>query len=145
MKMLNPAHLLLGAVLTISPVAAQQADQPSKTIKSVTARDTGTLDGKTMFHEYCAVCHGDDAKGNGPAAEALKKAPADLTQVARKNGGTFPEVKVMRMIRGDDVTAAHGSRAMPIWGNIFNSFGSKETGELRVNALMNYVKSIQAK
>jgi len=127
------------------PAAAVAADQPTKTIKSVPARDTQTLDGKTMFKEYCAVCHGEDGKGNGPAADALKKAPADLTQVARKSGGTFPEIKVQRMITGADEVAAHGSRAMPIWGNIFRSLSNQEGETLRVNALMKYVESLQAK
>ena len=98
-----------------------------------------------MFHEYCAVCHGDAAKGNGPAADALKKAPADLTQIARKNGGNFPEVKVTRIIEGDDTIAAHGNRAMPTWGQVFRSLGSRDTETLRVNALMRYVEDLQAK
>ncbi|HEV3333467.1 MAG TPA: c-type cytochrome [Bryobacteraceae bacterium] len=127
------------------PAAAVAADQPTKTIKTVPVRDTQTLDGKAMFHEYCAVCHGDEGKGNGPAADALKKAPADLTQVARKSGGAFPEIKVQRIITGEDeVVGAHGNRAMPIWGNIFRSLGSKEGETLRVNALMKYVEGLQA-
>jgi len=145
MERLKPQYLLLGMALAIGPVAAMAQDQPTKTIKTVPVRDTPTIDGKTMFHEYCAVCHGDEAKGNGPAADALKKRPADLTQIARKNNGQFPEVKVMRVIQGDDVTAAHGSRAMPIWGTIFRSLGSEQTETLRVNSLMRYIQGIQAK
>jgi mono/diheme cytochrome c family protein len=144
MGKLKPQYLLLGMALTIGPAAAI-AQEPTKTIKTVPVRDTQTLDGKTMFHEYCAVCHGDGAKGNGPAADALKKAPADLTQIARKNGGAFPEVKVMRVIQGDDVVAAHGNRAMPVWGSIFRSLGSEQTETLRVNALMKYIQGMQAK
>jgi mono/diheme cytochrome c family protein len=144
MKRFTPQYLLLGLALVFGSVAAVAADAPAKTIKSVPARDTQTLDGKAMFHEYCAVCHGDNGKGNGPAADALKKGPADLTQVARKNGGTFPEIKVQRMITGEDEVAAHGNRAMPIWGNIFRSMSNKEGETLRVNALMKYVEQLQA-
>jgi len=75
----------------------------------------------------------------------LKKAPADLTQVARKNGGSFPELKVQRMIAGADEIGAHGNRDMPVWGNIFRSMGSSEGETLRVNALMKYVEQLQAK
>ena len=39
----------------------------------------------------CAVCHGDDGKGNGPYAPELKAQPADLTQLAKKNNGAFPQ------------------------------------------------------
>ncbi|HUI79777.1 MAG TPA: c-type cytochrome [Bryobacteraceae bacterium] len=145
MKRFTPQCLIVGLALMFGPAAAVAADQPTKTIKTVPAKDTQTLDGKTMFHEYCAVCHGDDGKGNGPAADALKKAPADLTQIARKNGGAFPEVKVQRIITGADDVAAHGNRAMPIWGNIFRSLSGQEGETLRVNALMKYVEGLQAK
>ena len=145
MKRFTSPCLLLGLTLIIGPAAVVAADTPTKTIKTVPARDTQTLDGKTMFHEYCAVCHGDTGKGTGPAADALKKAPADLTQIARKNSGTFPEIKVTRIITGEDETTAHGSRAMPIWGNIFRSLSNKEGETLRVNALMRYIEQMQAK
>lgn len=98
-----------------------------------------------MFHEYCAACHGDQAQGNGPAAEALKKAPADLTQIARKNGGKFPKTQVMRVIEGADVVAAHGSRPMPVWGNIFRSLENQSVATLRVNMLADYIETLQAK
>lgn len=144
MKILKPQYLLLGFVLTLGPAAAIAADQPTTTIKTVPARDTRTLDGKLMFHEYCAVCHGHNGEGNGPAADALKKVPVDLTRISRKNGGKFPEIKVMRTITGADEVAAHGNRAMPIWGNIFRSLSSKEGEDLRVNALMRYIEGLQA-
>ncbi len=143
MKSKIPQYLLLGFALTAGPAAVIAADQPTKTIKTVPARDTA-LDGKVMFHEYCAVCHGDDAKGNGPAADALKKAPADLTQISRKAGGKFPEIRVMRMIKGDDEISAHGTRAMPVWGTIFRSLSSKEGADLRVNTLLLYIQGVQA-
>src|SRR5579862_2752861 len=137
--------LLLGFALTFGPAAVNAQDAPKPTIKTVPVRPTQILDAKGMFREYCAVCHGDEGKGNGPAADALKKAPADLTQIARKNGGTFPKVRVMRVIDGADVIAAHGSRAMPVWGNIFRSLEGSSSESLRVNALMEYIGNLQAK
>jgi len=123
-----------------------RSDEPTKTIKRVPVTDANTIDGQQLFGHYCAVCHGKDAKGTGPAADALKKAPADLTQITRRTGGTsFPEVHVMRVIKGEDTVGAHGSRAMPIWGELFTSLRGKETAELRVNSLMRYLESIQAK
>jgi mono/diheme cytochrome c family protein len=143
-KSFKAQYLLLGAALIFGPAAASAQDT-QKTIKTVPVQPTRTIDGQTMFHEYCAVCHGDNGKGNGPAADALKKAPADLTQVARKNGGTFPEVKVQRTIAGADEIGAHGNRDMPVWGNIFRSMGNQDGETLRVSALMKYVESLQAK
>lgn len=119
--------------------------QETKTVKRVPVTATPTMDGHEMFTHYCAVCHGTDAKGTGPAADALKKKPADLTQIARKNGGKFPELHVMRVIKGDDVVGAHGSRDMPIWGELFRSLRNQADSDLRVNALMRYIEQIQAK
>ncbi len=137
---------LLAATLAVGTFAAtaQQGDQPSKTIKRVPVTATATMDGHEMFTHYCAVCHGTDARGTGPAADALKKTPADLTQIARKNGGKFPEVHVIRIIKGDDVVGAHGSRDMPIWGELFRSLRSQADSDLRVNALMRYIEGLQA-
>lgn len=135
----------LALVFGISATPAQENAAPGKTIKRVPVTDVHSIDGQVLFEHYCAVCHGKDAKGTGPAADALKKTPADLTQITRKNSGKFPEVHVMRVIKGDDTVGAHGSRDMPIWGELFTSLSSKEATELRVNALMKYVASVQAK
>jgi mono/diheme cytochrome c family protein len=101
--------------------------------------------GQAMFREYCAVCHGNGAKGDGPAANALKKRPADLTQLARKNNGKFPELEVRNYVSGRDTVAAHGSRDMPVWGQLFRSLEPHDNGipDLRVKNLADYVKSLQ--
>jgi mono/diheme cytochrome c family protein len=116
-------------------------------VKKVPIQSTPAASGQAMFKEYCAVCHGTGGKGDGPAADALKKRPADLTQLARKNNGTFPELHVMNFITGQDVVAAHGNRDMPVWGTLFSSLSpnDQEVVKLRVANLSNYVKSLQAR
>jgi mono/diheme cytochrome c family protein len=47
--------------------------------------------GKKTYTEYCASCHGEDGKGMGPAASALKAPPSDLTTLAKRHAGKFPE------------------------------------------------------
>ncbi len=106
-------------------------------IKNVSASDA-----KGMFDSYCAVCHGKDGLGKGPAATALAKVPADLTKVSTRNGGKFPDVRVRRYIEGLDEVPAHGTRDMPMWGTLFNSL-SRDTAQLRVAALADYIKSLQ--
>jgi len=144
MRNFRPLYVQLGLALLFGPAAVNAQDAPKPTIRTVAVHPTRTLDAQVMFHEYCAVCHGDQGKGNGPAAEALSKAPADLTQIARKNGGQFPKVQVMRVIEGSDTVAAHGSRAMPIWGKVFRTLEGPEVETLRVNALMDYIERLQA-
>lgn len=56
--------------------------------------------GRALYLDYCAGCHGDAGRGDGPAALGLARKPADLTGIAARNGGTFPMVKVMSTIDG---------------------------------------------
>lgn len=37
-----------------------------------TPRHVNPAAGREVFHQYCAVCHGLDAKGNGPAAGSIQ-------------------------------------------------------------------------
>lgn len=133
--------------LTVVVTFATLCGAYQATVQKVPVKPTDPSSGKAMFAEYCASCHGESGTGNGPAASALKKAPADLTKLSVNNGGKFPEAKVSRYIKGDDLVAAHGSRDMPIWGNVFRSMRTADDNvlDLRVYNLANYVKSIQAK
>jgi hypothetical protein len=99
-----------------------------------------------------ASCHGTDAKGKGPVADTLKKEPADLTQISKKNGGEFDSGDVARMIDGQADVAGHGPREMPVWGVEFAESVSKGNqgstqGARYANAsivqLVRYIESIQ--
>lgn len=122
------------ALLTAS-VHAQKVEQG-------TMKRTSVTDAKGMFENYCATCHGRTGVGDGPAAKALAKAPADLTKLSERNKGTFPEVRVKRYIEGLDEVAAHGTRDMPMWGPLFRSL-ERDTAVLRVQALSDYLKAMQ--
>jgi mono/diheme cytochrome c family protein len=116
----------------------------AQTIKQGTAPRIQSMEGVDTYKAYCAVCHGPQAKGNGPAATALKKVPADLTTIAKRSGGKFSRADVETMITGKDVLVSHGSRDMPIWGPVFKSLVSDKTFmELRVKNLVDYIESIQ--
>lgn len=110
------------------------------------AQRTDPTSGVDMYRSYCAVCHGADGKGNGPAAPALKQQPPDLTQLSRKNNGKFPDFRIADVIQGDSIPAAHGSRDMPMWGDIFRSIQRDDTlVKLRVHNLTDYIASLQQK
>ena len=125
------------------PLAVAFADDQSKKIEI-----TYSLSGADMYRTWCASCHGSEGKGNGPAAAALKKAPADLTMLAKKNGGTFPAGRVRNFIEGKDAAtiAAHGSREMPIWGDVFRNIAN-DPGAVtyRVVTLSSFLESLQTK
>jgi mono/diheme cytochrome c family protein len=129
------------AFLTLGTASAQ-----NKTVKTVPLKATATLGGDDTYNQYCAVCHGKDGKGAGPAADALKKHPTDLTQLARRNNGKFDELVVQSAIIGDTAAiAAHGSLEMPIWGELFKSVSRDESARrLRVHSLVKYIEQMQA-
>jgi mono/diheme cytochrome c family protein len=106
-----------------------------------------SLNGKALYQAYCATCHGADGTGGGPAATALKKAPPDLTGIAKKNGGKFPSIQIQKIISGESVpTVAHGSREMPVWGPIFGQIAwDQDLGKVRVYNLAEYLESLQKK
>ena len=119
----------------------------AQTLQKTPVSPTSPASGAEMFKTYCAACHGTDGKGTGPAATALKKTPANLTELTARNGGKFPELKVYGTIKGDVDMPAHGSRDMPVWGALFSSVSHGNPGEvqLRIANLTAYVQSIQGK
>ena len=122
------------------------ANAQEKVIKTVRPQATGSLDGKSLFQEYCAVCHGKDGKGGGPAASALKQAPGDLTQISKQNKGSFPDTKVMGILRGQQSVVAHGNQEMPTWGKTFGEMNvNPNVGQGRMYSLVMYIEEIQAK
>jgi mono/diheme cytochrome c family protein len=125
--------------------------------QNVTIGPSGqVITGKLEFRRYCAQCHGMDATGNGPVAGALKKKPANLTTLAKNNGGVFPEERVREYIDGRKTVASHGTREMPIWGNefMYRQGGSGGPGapaltqaqvNQKIDLVVRYVKSIQTR
>jgi mono/diheme cytochrome c family protein len=121
--------------------------QDKPTIKTVPPSNTSAASGADMFKAYCATCHGVNGKGTGPAASALKKTPADLTTLAKNNGGKFPELKVYNSIKGEVGFTAHGSKDMPVWGDVFRDMGRGDTAQvnLRLRNLTKHIEAMQAK
>jgi mono/diheme cytochrome c family protein len=72
--------------------------------------------GRDLYEQHCEFCHGAEGRGDGPLADELKVAPADLTKIAERRGGTFPDAEVHEIIDGRRFVRAHGKSDMPIWG-----------------------------
>lgn len=101
--------------------------------------------GKLMFKQYCASCHGADARGDGPLATFLKVPPADLTVLAKNNNGKFPRERVTSVLEFGSDTRLHGSSDMPVWGPIFQYYDkyNQRSVEQRVKNLCDYLASVQ--
>lgn len=136
-----PRFLLV--LLLFAPVAVSAQDTSKPADKPFHA----PVSGPKLYQAYCAVCHGADGKGNGPAAASLKTWPSDLTTIAKRNSGTFPTLHVCETITGERPVPAHGTRDMPIWGPVFRSMahGHADNAQLRIENLATYVESIQEK
>lgn len=80
--------------------------------------------GKLIFLKDCAICHGAEGRGDGPAAASLAKHPEDLTQIAAPPW--FPDGVVAYRI-------ANGRELMPAWKGVLSA------GEIW--DLINYIRS----
>ncbi len=103
--------------------------------------------GSSPYRTYCAACHGAGAKGDGPLADGLRVRPPDLTLLAKRNGGTYPDEKVHRMIDGRKPVKGHGGPDMPVWGDAFRSSHdgySEEQVKEKIADIVEFLKSIQA-
>lgn len=123
------------------------AQEAKPTIKHAPAGMTSPSSGKEMFMSYCASCHGKDATGHGPAAAALNQPPANLTTLAKRNGGKYPSDKVTSVLHGQANLTAHGDQEMPVWGPVFwrMSQGHPEQVQMRIANLNKYLESLQEK
>lgn len=126
--------LVLASVLAGTSARAADADDP----------------GRAMYVRYCGACHGPAGKGDGIAGTFMRPKPADLTEIAKKNGGKFPSQKVAEAIDGRHTPRAHGDPDMPVWGEIFQEqAGWDTTRRTRVRAqilaITRYLASLQEK
>jgi mono/diheme cytochrome c family protein len=112
-----------------------------------TERLIDSIQGPALYATYCAVCHGEGGKGDGPMAKSLKTSPPDLTRLAARNRGKFPMERVQKIIASkEQVPAGHGTREMPVWGPIFSQIvWDQDLGQIRVYNLAKYIEKIQAK
>lgn len=111
--------------------------------------------GRREFVSSCAVCHGVEATGDGPLRPFLIKPPPDLTTLAGRHGGTFPTRDVIEMIDGRSSVriGSHGTREMPVWGQVYLESAQDEAARTklhpewsvraRIMALVDYLARLQ--
>jgi mono/diheme cytochrome c family protein len=145
MRFIGVAAIVM--MISAPAIAQESPAQSVPAIRQVPIANTPSNSGGDMFVRYCAVCHGKDGKGNGPAATAMKTPPADLTILAKGNGGKYPASHVAAVIRGQAALASHGTQDMPIWGPLFSSIsqGHEAQVQQRISNLVGYIDSLQAK
>ena len=137
----------MGAVLMLSAAFAVAQQAGTTQLKHVPVKATNAASGQEMYASYCAVCHGANATGNGPAQSALKIPATDLTTLAQKNDGKYPAMHVSSVLRGDAELPAHGSKDMPVWGPLFRNLSQGHDAEVqqRIANINSYIESLQKK
>ncbi len=132
----------LSAVLALTalPALAQEDPDPNAGIS-----------GEHDFNMYCASCHGEDGKGNGPKSFGLSVKPPDLATLTSRYG-SFPAERIARVIDGREVLPGHQDREMPVWGTLFKMEAAEELGQAqgddqsvkrRIDGLIDYITSLQ--
>jgi mono/diheme cytochrome c family protein len=100
-----------------------------------------------VFGMHCASCHGPIGEGDGPVAAAIAVAVPNLRTLSQRNGGEFPSDAVASYIDGRNMPVAHGSRMMPVWGDVFAATARIVSGaegpEPRIEAIVSYLQELQ--
>ena len=130
---------VLAALLAMA--ACAQSPSPSEQLADAEKQ------GRSLFLDNCALCHGDDARGDGPLP-GLKGPAADLTRIAARRGGNFPAGEIAHYIDGRMPIDAHRAPEMPVWGRVMSSeFADPKLRETvtqgRISAIVLYLRSIQ--
>lgn len=122
-------------------------------LSRIAAAQSGTWttilrEGGEEYQENCAACHGADAKGGGELGQKLFKKPNDLTEIANRNGGTFPFQRVFDVIAGDQPVEGHDTIHMPKYAERMKREDFQpgyNRAHLRILELTHYLESIQVK
>ncbi|HEY2859411.1 MAG TPA: c-type cytochrome [Terracidiphilus sp.] len=134
-------------VMMASGYANQPSQTESTTKVTIPVNRVDPTSGKQMFSSYCAPCHGQDGRGNGPVAGSLKLQPTDLTTLSKTNKGKYPDTHVIAVLKFGPNVPSHGNAQMPVWGPVLGRMGNTHIQEstLRIANLSRYLQSIQAK
>lgn len=132
----------IAVLLALHPCFARQ-----KTKQETKTRKADLASGNETFLRYCASCHGKTAKGDGPAAFAMKTPPPDLTTLAKRHEEKYPAGYVSAILIFGRSFAAHGAEDMPVWGSRFKNLDPVHdpTGQQHIDDLVAYIQFLQVK
>ena len=105
------------------------------------------VSGAETFATHCASCHGPRGEGDGPVAATINITVPNLRTLSQRNHGVFPTDAVASYIDGRSMPTAHGTRAMPVWGGVFDTTGRLIEGagnaKQRIDDVIDYLRGLQ--
>ncbi len=144
-----PKTLFLAGLAAVVVAGVAYANQLTAKTVIIPVSKAPANNGKQMYVNYCAPCHGVDGKGNGPVAAALKTQPTNLAVLSRNHGGKFPSTHIASVLQFGTAHPSHGSAEMPLWGPALGSGDSapseNDVRALRISNLSRYLQTLQEK
>lgn len=71
----------------------------------------------------------------------------NLRSLSQRNAGEFPAEAVASYIDGRSLPVSHGSRTMPVWGDVFDAtiqmVPSAESAQSRIETVVEYLRELQ--
>ena len=117
----------------------------------ISSEDDPISNGANTFEIKCASCHGHDALGESNSSQNGEVNAPNLRKISERNNGQFPVSRIYAVIDGREIVEGHGTRVMPVWGDLFLSDtiweGCSQVEEQlvrgRIMELILYLDSIQ--
>jgi DMSO reductase family type II enzyme heme b subunit len=136
MTSIDLARAALASVLTVlaglSSAAAQVQTEPVPPTPVAASVEAG----KALYDRHCAQCHGDQGKGDGPAADLVYPRPRDFStaifKVRSTKSGQLPTDHDLFKVISDGLPGT----SMPAW--------KKYLGEAERWQLVHYVKTLDS-
>jgi mono/diheme cytochrome c family protein len=108
-----------------TPPPAASSGQDTAAATAAAATGDPVAQGKAIYLARCALCHGPEGKGDGPAAAGLNPKPRNHTDASYMK--TRTDAQLLDVIH-------NGKGAMPAWGKILN--------EAEMQAVLKYVRTL---
>jgi cytochrome c5 len=114
-----------GSSQSSTPTPEPSTNDPEGGNTTQTGTTPVALDGAAIYSQRCALCHGAEGKGDGPAAASLNPKPRNHTDGAYMN--TLTDEAVLLVIH-------EGKGAMPAWKGVLS--------EEEIQAVFKHVRSL---